>query len=410
MAPTAAGQGLPRRRRPSGDIITRPPTYGSGLNELDSMIAELDENGEVKPGPEVSQPAGGLVSSALTAVLVVILAALVRLVGWRPVRCEDTCAYAGDGVCDDGHQACEYGGDCGDCGPRDTTVLPHWLAIVGCLLTTTTLVLGVSTVVEMLRLWAKQATQPGSWLRIPLTDACWGTYAINSVANSTQVREKSLKCLQYVCRALAYSKLFSAEFTAQAKALSKLTSLARRAFKFLRWVKHFEDLAEANAQKSGVMRGLLFLRVAANFGADWAEDVCSLERLGLLPAGTLSVSFLLFAEFCQLALALVEILVTGVRARKEREVTGKAAAGGADGAKLLKQRRKLALVRLELIKYVSDVGKALYDCELSVAHEGVFIGCSLFSGLMSTHKNMVKIFKDGPRGAVPAEGKGSKGQ
>ena len=371
------------------------------------MIDELDGSGDVKPGPDVSQPAGGLVSSAVTAVLIVVLAAFANLVGWRPERCEDTCTYAGDGVCDDDGHTCEYGVDCGDCGHRDLTAVPHWLAIVGCLITTTILVLGVSNVVEMLRLWAKQATQPGSWLRIPLTDACWGTYAINSVANSTQVREKSLKCLQYVLRSGAYCGLFGKETSKHLKTLSKSTSsLARRAFKFFRWVKHFEDLTEAHEQKSAVMRGLLYLRIGANFGADWAEDVCSLERIGLLPAGTLSVAFLLFAEYCQLVLALVEILVTGVRARKEREVTGKAEAGGADAAKMLKQRRKLALVRLELIKFVSDVGKALYDCELRIAHEGVFIGCSLFSGLMSTHKNMVKIFKDGPRGATPAEGKG----
>ena len=38
-------------------------------------------------------------------------------------------------------------------------------------------------------------------------------------------------------------------------------------------------------------------------------------------------------------------------------------------------------------------GKAFYDCELTFAHEGVFIGCALFSALFSTHKNMVKVLK-----------------
>ena len=71
----------------------------------------------------------------------------------------------------------------------------------------------------------------------------------------------------------------------------------------------------------------------------------------------------------------------------------KAEAGGAEPAKMLKQRRKLALVRLELVKYVSDVGKALYDCELPFAHEGVFISCALFSGAISTHKNIFKLYK-----------------
>jgi len=39
--------------------------------------------------------------------------------------CSDTCAYAFDGVCDDGgpgstYSVCELGTDCGDCGPRDS--------------------------------------------------------------------------------------------------------------------------------------------------------------------------------------------------------------------------------------------------------------------------------------------------
>jgi len=162
-------------------------------------------------------------------------------------------------------------------------------------------------------------------------------------------------------------------------------------------VKHFEDLEEAKEQKSRVMRALLYLRIGANFGADWAEDICSLERVSILPKGTLSVEFMLFAEYCQLVLALVEIFVMYVRARKELAVTVLAEASAGDAAdrvsdsKLLAQQRKLALVRLELIKYVSDVGKAIFDCEFSFAHEGVFIGCSLFSGVLSTHKNAVKI-------------------
>ena len=102
--------------------------------------------------------------------------------------------------------------------------------------------------------------------------------------------------MQYLLRLGAYCGLFSKEASKHLKDLSKATSIARRFFKFFRWVKHFEDLAEARDERPGVLRALLFLRVAANFGADWAEDVCSLERIGLLPKGTLSTEFLLFAE------------------------------------------------------------------------------------------------------------------
>ena len=68
------------------------------------------------------------------------------------------------------------------------------------------------------------------------------------------------------------------------------------------------------------MRLFLWVRIGANFGADWAEDVCSLERMGFLPSGTLSVEFMLFAEYCQLVLAIVEVVVTKARESKEKNV------------------------------------------------------------------------------------------
>merc|ERR1711937_766827 len=108
---------------------------------------------------------------------------------------------------------------------------------------------------------------------------------------------------------------------------------------------------------AGPIRLALFARFAANLGADWAEDVCSLERIGFLPAGTLSVGFMLFAEYCQLALALIEVGISTVMVRKQQEVTDLA-----DDAKAAKkQGRKLNLMRLELAKFVSDIGKAVYD-------------------------------------------------
>ena len=80
--------------------------------------------------------------------------------------------------------------------------------------------------------------------------------------------------------------------------------------------------------------------------------------------------------------------------RKEADIAELAGISGECLApNLLKQRRKLAMVRLELVKYVSDVGKAIYDCELPFSHEGLFICCALFSALVSTHKNIVKVLK-----------------
>lgn len=56
-----------------------------------------------------------------------------------PMVCESYCPYANDGECDDGgpgslNNLCEYGSDCGDCGPRELGVLipapPHPVPMV----------------------------------------------------------------------------------------------------------------------------------------------------------------------------------------------------------------------------------------------------------------------------------------
>ena len=91
------------------------------------------------------------------------------------------------------------------------------------------------------------------------------------------------------------------------------------------------------------------------------------------------MEFMLFAEYCQLVLAVVEVVVTKARETKEKHVFDLARSVGASSTELTKLRRKCAMVRLEMCKFVSDLGKAFYDCELRFAHEGVFIGCALLS-------------------------------
>ena len=271
---------------------------------------------------------------------------------------------------------------------------PGWMIILACLSFTATSLLGVGVVKQMVGDVVSGFATRSFLSNVPLTDAPLDVATVNKFANSCQVREKGLKIMQYVLRGSAYSGLFSKDLSKQLKTLSKTTSIARRFFKFFRCCKHFEDLQEAKEEKSTFLRALLYVRVAANFGADWAEDVCSLERVGLLRAGTLSVEFMLFAEFCQLVLALVEIYVTSARVRDEASKTAKVEADSSKSDKdVVKQQRKLHLMRLELAKFVSDIGKAIFDCELSFAHEGVFIVCSLFSAIVSTHKNMVKVLK-----------------
>jgi hypothetical protein len=366
----------------------RGSTVGSGFNELEELTEELDaiipqdEEPEGTPPPAISmsstarKPSPKPVSprhtlanenqqsdhgQASSAILVVILGIFIKLVLQPP-----SSPLFGVGI------------------------VPHWVVILGCLVVLAVLLIGAGNVVQIFNEWR---SHPPLGLRVPLTDTELSMRTINKFANSAQVREKGLKILQYVLRGSSYSALFSAATSSHLKGLSKTISVARRFFKFCRWVKHFEDVDEATTQKNPTMRALLVLRIGANSGADWAEDVCSLERMGILPKDTLSAEFLLLAEYCQLVLALVEVVVTAVKVRKEKAVVGLARAAGAAGPNMQVQRRALALVRLELLKFVSDIGKALYDCELRFAHEGIFIGCALFSALLSTHKNMVKVLK-----------------
>eukprot|EP00927_Polykrikos_kofoidii_P055050 TRINITY_DN49368_c0_g1_i1.p1 TRINITY_DN49368_c0_g1~~TRINITY_DN49368_c0_g1_i1.p1 ORF type:complete len:427 (+),score=85.28 TRINITY_DN49368_c0_g1_i1:51-1331(+) len=417
---TLQGQNGPKRTRQKSlaTVSEDEDTIGAGagLRQLDKRIEIVRKTSRIS-GRNAPKSRDRI--SLREVVLVLAMSSLVGIVFYPPptwATCENSCAQAFDGTCDDGGVegwpfdaqkagnggSCALGSDCGDCGPRNFAI-PKWFFIVACLVTTALLLVGVQETARIVHnhlgrdVWTNVSTF--TRIRVPLTDFPFGTAMVNRIMNSTQVREKSLKVIQYTLKGLVFSGKLSKERSKQFKSLAKMTSVARRFFKFLRWVKHFEDFQEVRDQKSKFMAFLLLFRIAANFGADWAEDVCSLERVGVLTEGTLSVEFMLFAEYCQLALALVEILVTSVKVNKELEITvlthqeAKTREAGVCEEKLLKQDRKLALVRLELIKYVSDVGKAIFDCELPYASERVFIGCSLFSGILSTHKNMVKILK-----------------
>lgn len=100
------------------------------------------------------------------------------------------------------------------------------------------------------------------------------------LANHAVVREKLLKVLQYSSRLIAFTarkvqthwknqrsnvgeperrndcphdEAVCEEVHSHFLALSKLLSLARRCFKFLRWLKHFQDLRQLRAMGFGTV-------------------------------------------------------------------------------------------------------------------------------------------------------------
>lgn len=224
--------------------------------------------------------------------------------------------------------------------------------------------------------------------RIPLSDHRVDLNTINVVLSSAQSREKCLKIVQYVFKLAAYLLLHFAGMFALASRLqtwSKSVSQARRYFKFIRWMKHFQDIGAANEDFNRWFRKVLWFDILCNLAADICEDICSLERLGFLQAGTLPSETEYWANFCQLVLALVEIFVAIVRRRRLHKMYA------LDPSVAL--GRRLTMANLELSKFVADVGKAFWDCELSFASEFLFCVCGLWAALVSTHKFIIKALK-----------------
>eukprot|EP00443_Scrippsiella_acuminata_P044945 CAMPEP_0115188514 /NCGR_PEP_ID=MMETSP0270-20121206/11048_1 /TAXON_ID=71861 /ORGANISM="Scrippsiella trochoidea, Strain CCMP3099" /LENGTH=339 /DNA_ID=CAMNT_0002601695 /DNA_START=82 /DNA_END=1101 /DNA_ORIENTATION=+ len=231
--------------------------------------------------------------------------------------------------------------------------------------------------------------------RLPLCDKDLDLQSVNILLSSAQSREKCLKVLQYFAKLAAYLLALMSthlgfahgadSWGRQAAVIAKGTSQARRLFKLFRWLKHFEDIGAARSEGNLRVRLLFFLSIACNLAADISEDICSMERLGFMAAGTLPVWAELNANRCQLILALVEIvlaIVRWVRSRRESLQNPRPATN-----------RRLWMAGLELSKFIADLGKAFWDCEFSFASEIMFILCGLWAACVSTHKYALKALK-----------------
>lgn len=224
-------------------------------------------------------------------------------------------------------------------------------------------------------------------LKLPLSDKAVDFKALVTLLSSAQTREKALKVLQYWAKFLAYflqrGSKDASVWGKHWEALAKNLSTARRCFKFLRWLKHFEDLADAKAEKSAPVQSLLLLDVACNVVADVSEDITSLEKVGILKKGTLPKRMEYYSNWCQLVLVVVEIVVSHVKYSRAAKSTSDSLAA----------QRKTRMAGLELSKFYADMVKACWDCELSFASEFAFCCSGLWAALVSTHKYALKAVK-----------------
>mmetsp|Transcript_41742 Transcript_41742/g.75790 ORF Transcript_41742/g.75790 Transcript_41742/m.75790 type:complete len:242 (-) Transcript_41742:58-783(-) len=231
---------------------------------------------------------------------------------------------------------------------------------------------------------SKEATMN---ITLPLSDQQLDLKIVNKLLSNAQSREKSLKIVQYSSKLLAYmlARVAADFWRKHFDSLAKNLSTARRFFKFFRWLKHFEDIKEARDEKNANVQGLLYADIACNLAADISEDITSLEKLGIIRKGTLPARTELYSNYCQLVLAGVEIMVSWVKSRRQAQAT--------KDAPSVASQRKLALVNLEFSKFVADLLKAFWDCELSFASEFLFCVSGLWAALVSTHKYMIKAAK-----------------
>lgn len=231
-----------------------------------------------------------------------------------------------------------------------------------------------------------------AWIQIqvPLTGGvCIGLAEANVLISAAQVREKGLKIIQYVLKVavlILAATGVGPSWMVLLAGLAGNVSIARRFFKFFRWLRHFEDVKAASCEPEWRLRNLMYVSFWANLGADIAEDVCSLERIGALPKGTLPIRLLVLAELFQLVLAITEIFLTLGKISRQQRILAKCVPSMQP-----EQSRKMALVQLELVKFISDIGKALYDCQFECSNEVLFTCCGLLSACISTHKFMVKV-------------------
>mmetsp|Transcript_24767 Transcript_24767/g.68004 ORF Transcript_24767/g.68004 Transcript_24767/m.68004 type:complete len:237 (-) Transcript_24767:139-849(-) len=226
-------------------------------------------------------------------------------------------------------------------------------------------------------------------IKLPLSDKCVDLKGANTVLSSAQSREKALKIIQYTAKLAAYVLARASNWASLGKhfeALAKNLSTARRFFKFMRWMKHFEDIAEARADKNPSFGRLLYLDIACNLAADISEDVTSLEKVGILRKGVLPARTEYYSNWCQLVLAVVEIAVSYVKERRAREKSSSPDAS-------VEVQRKHTMAQLEFSKFIADLVKAFWDCELSFASELAFCMSGLWAAIVSTHKYAVRALK-----------------
>lgn len=134
------------------------------------------------------------------------------------------------------------------------------------------------------------------------------------LASNVRFREKALKVVQCSCALAAVHGRGNARWQRAAQGVSS----ARKLCKILRWISHVRELQVLMKEEDSVARRRRMRGLSLAIAADVMLDLCFLERLGTLRAGTVPPWLSRLADWCDMA-ACVDALWIGVHAPAPHE-------------------------------------------------------------------------------------------
>lgn len=179
---------------------------------------------------------------------------------------------------------------------------------------------------------------------------------VAALSGSVSFRDKSLKILQTLCKlivrqihALRWGSL--ALFGERLDGTAQACSTGRRMFALLRWLRYSVDLRAAGREPNPQERVLTQVEVLTALAADIIQDITTLEKVGIIPKGSVPKWLERIAPQLDLLFTAVVLVNGSMRLARAYDEYGISAAGGATASA---RKHKLAMQQLALLKYTID--------------------------------------------------------
>ena len=227
------------------------------------------------------------------------------------------------------------------------------------------------------------------------------------LAAHIELREKTLKVVQYVAKLIAQLLSPDGASATRLRSLAKHLSSVRRLIKLLRWVKYGQDYLDAQREPKEPMRRLLLFEFGLNLSVDVMQDAVTLEKVGAIPKGVIPKWLEKLADRLDLLLCVVDVVLASVKVSRLQDFVEDCRRGAGEGkapAPESEARRKLALQKAALVRYVCDTLQCLHDAR-SWPPEPVAHACAVVSAAVAvndkTLKALIKLINITTGGLAP---------